>query len=147
VPGAPHGGEPEPVYGVAVLSSVKSCGICGHKIYEDFAQRETGDFHGKCYDSLTTSGLRLTIHPGEDAACLMCARPIAKGAVAVELIDTATAHLRCFFGTTNGRAQSLGAAAATRSAAERGRALRAQSDALVNNSRLLVARLRVHLPN
>jgi hypothetical protein len=126
---------------------VTSCGICGSKIFDDFFQRDTGDFHGKCYDGLKTAGVRLKASAGDGAPCLMCQRPIARGDVAVELIDTATAHLRCFFGTTNGGARSLGAAAANR-VNERGRSLRAQADALIDHSHSLLDGLRArHLLN
>src|SRR2546423_14748912 len=129
-----------------MLSSAKPCQICGHSIFEDLHTLDGASFHARCYEGVKTSGLRFTI-PTHDAECLMCARPAAKGAVVVELIDTGIAHLYCFFGTRNGDARSLGAAAATRSLTERGRALRAQSDALVYHSHLLFARLRSHLLN
>jgi hypothetical protein len=125
-----------------VLPPVTSCGICGSKIFDDFFQRDTGDFHSKCYDGLKTAGVRLKTSRGDDTPCLMCQRPIARGDVPVELIDTATAHLGCFFGTTNGRARSLGAAAANRSLDERGRSLRAQADALIDHSHSLLEALR-----
>jgi hypothetical protein len=91
--------------------------------------------------------VRLTTSTG-NLQCLMCSRPIESGEIAVELIHTAIAHLRCFFGTTNGGVRSLGAAAARRSVGERSRLLRAQSDALIEHSHQLFDRLAArHLLN
>jgi hypothetical protein len=130
-----------------VYSPHMSCGICGHPIDNDLSRRETGDFHGKCFTSLKASGLHLKTATGEEPACLLCSQHVEKGAIAVELIDTAFTHLRCFFGRPNGHTRSLGACAASLSLTRRGQVLRDQSDALIGHSHLLIARLRAHYLN
>ena len=120
------------------------CGICGHDVDHDLIdRRDTGDFHRACLESLRTAGVALANCASEQADCRMCSEHIAKGAPLVEFFGLdCVAHLRCFFGTTNGRTRSVGAGAARLSVVERGRLLRERSDALVALSRrLLAARL------
>ena len=118
-----------------------TCGICGHDADRDeIDRRDTGDFHRACLDSLRTAGVALANCASEQAECRMCSAHIAKGAPIVEFFGLdCVAHLRCFFGTTNGRTRSVGAGAARLSVVERGRLLRERSDALVALSRRLLA--------
>jgi hypothetical protein len=119
-----------------------SCGICGHDVdAADVHRRDTGDFHRACFDGLRTAGIGLSNCAEEQAECQLCSRRIARGSPIVEFfggIDRVV-HLGCFFGTANGHTRSLGACAARRSPADRGRALRGQSDALRALSRRLFA--------
>jgi hypothetical protein len=117
------------------------CGICGHQVdAEDVERRDTGDFHHACVSGLSTSGLGLDNCADDQTDCRMCSGRIAKGGPIVEFLGIdGVAHLRCFFGTVNGRTRSLGACAARRSVLEMGRALRGQSDALLALSHRLFA--------
>jgi hypothetical protein len=118
-----------------------SCTICGHEVDADEVERrDTGAFHRACFDGLGSAAIGVKTCADDHTECRMCSQPIVKGAPIVEFFGiNCVAHLRCFFGTANGRARSLGACAWRLSAADRGRALREQSGALLALSRRLRA--------
>jgi hypothetical protein len=117
------------------------CGICGHQVDpEEIERRDSGDFHRVCLSSLRTAGVGVNNSAADQVECRLCNQDVQKGAPIVEFFGIAcVAHLRCFFGTWNRGIRSLGAGAPRRSLADRGKALRAHSDAIRALSRRLIA--------
>lgn len=120
---------------------VSSCEICGRQIdASDVERRDTGDFHAACLKGLGTAGIGLKNATDGDRECSLCSRGIGKGTPIVDLLGFGrVAHLRCFFGPTNGHTRSVGACAGRLSTVDRGRVLRERSDALLALSRRLLS--------